>query len=85
MFYCDKVPKQKHFNNNGISIMVSPNIVFRITINGVKYIGACKIHISKGKIFSNKQSKLGGLSSLAAMAGFNLWINIRREFIGFHI
>lgn len=51
-------PKQKHLNFNGITILISPNIVFRITIDGVKYIGACKIHISKGKAFSHKQSKL---------------------------
>lgn len=51
-------PKQKHLNYNDISIIISPNIVFRVIIDGVKYIGACKIHISKGKVFSNKQSKL---------------------------
>lgn len=43
-------PKQKHFNYNGISIMVSPNIVFRITINGVKYIGIFSSFIKCFKI-----------------------------------
>ena len=50
--------KQKHINFNGVSIKVSPNIVFRIVVDGVKHIGACKIHVSKGKKFSTKQSKL---------------------------
>ncbi|HKC69408.1 MAG TPA: hypothetical protein VKG26_14330 [Bacteroidia bacterium] len=51
-------PKQKHINFKGITINISPNIIFRVTIDGTKYIGACKIHISKGKPFSHKQSKL---------------------------
>jgi hypothetical protein len=50
--------KQKHINYNGITINISPNIIFRITVDGVKHIGACKIHISKGKKFSHTQSKL---------------------------
>jgi hypothetical protein len=50
--------KQKHINYNGITINVAPNIIFRITVDGVKRIGACKIHTSKGKPFSHKQSKL---------------------------
>ncbi len=50
--------KQTFLNFNGITIKISPNIIFRITIDGVKHIGACKIHVSKGKPFSNKQSKV---------------------------
>lgn len=50
--------KQKHITFNGVRVKVSPNIVFRIVVDGVKHIGACKIHLSKGKIFSTKQSKL---------------------------
>lgn len=50
--------KQKHINYNGITINISPNIIFRIIVDGVKYIGACKIHVSKGKPFSHQQSKL---------------------------
>lgn len=49
---------QKFIDYNGIRITISPNIVFRITVNGEKRIGACKIHVSKGKPFSTKQSKL---------------------------
>jgi hypothetical protein len=51
-------PRQKHINYNGITINISPNIIFRITIDSKRYVGACKIHISKGKPFSHRQSKL---------------------------
>lgn len=40
----------------GIHIRVSPNLIFRTKIEGQIYIGAIKIHISKGKPFSIKQS-----------------------------
>lgn len=50
--------KEKYFKYNGIEINVSPNLIFRVVIDGKKHIGACKIHVSKGKPFSNKQSKL---------------------------
>jgi len=51
-------PKQKYFNYNGVTINVSPNIIFRVLVDGEKHIGACKIHTSKGKKFSHQQSKL---------------------------
>lgn len=50
--------KQKHISFHGISVTISPEVVFRVTIDGVKQIGACKLHVSKGKPFSTKQSKL---------------------------
>ena len=50
--------KQKHINFHGITVKVSPNVIFRVNVDGVKHIGACKIHTSKGKKFSTKQSKL---------------------------
>lgn len=50
--------KQKHLTFQGISVTISPEVVFRVTIDGVKQIGACKLHVSKGKPFSTKQSKL---------------------------
>lgn len=50
--------KSKHFTLFGVRIKISPNLIFRINIDGVNHIGACKIHISKGKPFSNKQSKI---------------------------
>ena len=52
------IPKQKHLNYNGITINIAPNIIFGFDVDGIKHIGACKIHISKEKSFSNKQSKL---------------------------
>jgi hypothetical protein len=51
-------PEQKHIDFHGITIKVSPNIIFRVTIDEIKYIGACKIHVSKEKAFSHKQSKV---------------------------
>lgn len=50
--------KQKHLAFHGINVTISPEVIFRITIDGVKQIGACKLHVSKGKPFSTKQSKL---------------------------
>lgn len=50
--------KQKDIDYEGISIKVSPDIIFRITIGNQKYIGGCKLHVSKRKPFSHKQSKL---------------------------
>lgn len=40
----------------GVQIKISPTAIFRIEIEGKKYIGGFKIHISKGKPFNNKQS-----------------------------
>jgi hypothetical protein len=51
-------PEQKHLNFKGLSIIISPDVIFRITIDGKKCIGACKIHISKTKPFNHVQSKL---------------------------
>lgn len=48
----------KFFPLYGVNIKVSPSGIFRIIIDGQKYIGAFQIHLSKGKIFSIKQSAL---------------------------
>jgi hypothetical protein len=48
----------KYINLYGVNIKISPNLIFRITINGKKEIGACKIYTAKGKPFSNSQSKV---------------------------
>lgn len=40
----------------GVNIKVSPNLIFRTIIDGQKTIGAVKLHVSKGKQFSRKQS-----------------------------
>lgn len=50
--------KNKYLHVYGVAIKISPNAIYTAEINGQIHIGACKIHISKGKIFSVKQSKL---------------------------
>jgi hypothetical protein len=50
--------KQKYIIFQDISVTISPEVIFRINIDGAKQIGACKLHVSKGKPFSTKQSKL---------------------------
>lgn len=52
------VTKAKYYPLYGVQIKVSPSGIFRVVIDGQKYIGAFKVHISKGKPFSNKQSAL---------------------------
>lgn len=52
------ITKAKYYPLHGVQIKVSPSVIFRVVINGQKYIGAIKVHISKGKPFSNKQSAL---------------------------
>lgn len=49
---------QKHFTFHGISVWVAPELVFRVNVDGIKYIGACKLRVSKDKPFSTRQSKL---------------------------
>jgi hypothetical protein len=49
---------QKYLNLYGVHIIIAPNILFRITIDNNKYLGAVKFHISKEKKFSVNQSKL---------------------------
>ncbi|OFY90175.1 MAG: hypothetical protein A3K10_15155 [Bacteroidetes bacterium RIFCSPLOWO2_12_FULL_31_6] len=50
--------KVKYLPIYGVNIKVSPNLIFRTTINGQKVIGAFKIHTSKGKPFGHQQSAL---------------------------
>jgi hypothetical protein len=50
--------EQKNILFNGVNVRVAPELTFRITVGGVKYLGAFKLHVSKDKVFSNKQSKL---------------------------
>jgi hypothetical protein len=40
----------------GVEVRVAPDVVVRFNINGKKYIGAVKIHISKSAPFNYKQS-----------------------------
>lgn len=40
---------------NGVEIVVSPDLIIEIDIDGHKYYGGFKIHISKGNVFDSKQ------------------------------
>ncbi|WP_248724400.1 hypothetical protein [Seonamhaeicola sp. ML3] len=42
---------------NGVEIIVSPDVIIRIKVNGKTYLGAVKIHVSKSNIFDNIQSR----------------------------
>ncbi|MBQ4818830.1 hypothetical protein [Aquimarina sp. MMG016] len=42
---------------NGVEVIVSPDVIFKIKLDGKYYLGAVKIHISKNNIFNNKQSR----------------------------
>lgn len=39
----------------GVEVIVSPDLIIEIEINGKKYLGAVKTHISKGNAFDMKQ------------------------------
>ncbi|CAM3757242.1 hypothetical protein FLSA109164_13085 [Flavobacterium saliperosum] len=40
---------------NGVEVIVSPDLIIEIVIDNVKYLGAVKIHISKGNTFDRRQ------------------------------
>jgi hypothetical protein len=42
---------------NGVEIIVSPDVIFKIIVNGKTYVGAVKVHISKRNVFDNNQSR----------------------------
>lgn len=50
--------KAKFLPLYGIQIKVSPTAIFKVEIDGQIYLGAFKIHLSKGKAFNIKQSAL---------------------------
>lgn len=52
-----KHAKSKSIVINGVEIIISPDIIVKIEIDGKKYVGAVKVHISKNNIFDNDQSK----------------------------
>ena len=52
-----KVVPSKSLVINGVEIIISPDVIYKLNIDGKKYIGAVKIHISKNNIFDNKQSR----------------------------
>jgi hypothetical protein len=52
-----KKPKLKSIIVNGVEVLISPDVIFRLKIDGKNYIGAVKVHISKNNVFDNQQSK----------------------------
>lgn len=50
---------------NGVEIIISPDVIFRVKIDGKNYLGAVKVHISKNNVFDNFQSRY--ISSLIHM------------------
>ncbi|WP_283636404.1 hypothetical protein [Aquaticitalea lipolytica] len=42
---------------NDVEIIISPDVIFRIKVNGNTYLGAVKVHISKNNVFDNIQSR----------------------------
>lgn len=52
-----KKPKFKSIFLNGVEIIISPDVIIRVELDGKKYLGAVKIHISKNNVFDNLQSR----------------------------
>jgi len=52
-----KKPKFKSIFLNGVEIIISPDVIIRLELDGKKYLGAVKIHISKNNVFDNLQSR----------------------------
>lgn len=42
---------------NGVEIIISPDVIFRIKADGKTYLGAVKVHISKNNVFDNIQTR----------------------------
>lgn len=43
---------------NGISIIVAPEIIFKITIDGTEVLGGLKLHVSKSNSFDKEQQQV---------------------------
>ena len=41
---------------NGVEVIVSPDIIYKIVLGGKAYLGAVKLHISKNNVFDTKKS-----------------------------
>ncbi len=50
-----KKPKIKSVIINGVEIIVSPDLIFKVNIDGTDYLGGVKIHISKHNLFDSRQ------------------------------
>ncbi|WP_010231467.1 hypothetical protein [Gillisia marina] len=54
-----EVIKEKEIKSviiDNVEIVVSPDVIFKIVLNGETYIGAIKLHLSKNNVFDLKQS-----------------------------
>lgn len=52
-----KTKKFKSIIMDGVEVIVSPDVIYRIRIDGQNYIGGVKLHVAKGNIFEVKQLK----------------------------
>lgn len=52
-----KKVNSKSININGVEVIISPDVIFKLKLNDKIYIGAVKVHISKNNIFDNEQSR----------------------------
>ena len=52
-----KKPDRKYFINNGIEVIVSPDFIFEIEINGIKNIGGLKLHASDSGKFDSDEGR----------------------------
>ena len=52
-----KKPINKSIRINGVDIIVSPDLIIRVTLDGKNYLGALKLHVSKGNVFEPRQSR----------------------------
>lgn len=50
-----KKGKIKSIYINGVEVIISPDVIYRVRINGQKFLGGVKLHVAKGNIFDNKQ------------------------------
>ena len=52
------IPDTKSLVLGNLEIIVAPDVVFRTEIDGQKFLGGFKFHVSKSKVFDLKQSSL---------------------------
>lgn len=52
-----KSPKIKSFNVSEVEIIISADLIIKVFIDGQAFLGAVKLHISKGDSFDKEQSK----------------------------
>ncbi|GGW58723.1 hypothetical protein DFQ11_101952 [Winogradskyella epiphytica] len=52
-----KNPEIKSIIINGVEIIISPDVIIRLELDGKKYLGAVKIHVSKNNVFDAVQSR----------------------------